>query len=125
MADCETGLYAGYSAQPLMENGMKNAINVFTNDQLITDINTVLTDAESLLCATADQGGEKMLQLRTKAEASLRLARRRMAHAQAAMLNKARETARQTDVYVHEYPWNAMGAAAGVGLLVGFLLGRR
>lgn len=104
---------------------MKNAINVFTNDQLITDINTVLTDAESLLCATADQGGEKMLQLRTKAEASLRLARRRMAHAQAAMLNKARETARQTDVYVHEYPWNAMGAAAGVGLLVGFLLGRR
>ncbi len=104
---------------------MEHAMNVFTNDQLVTDINAVLSDAESLLSATVDQGGEKMANLRSKAEASVRLARKRMAHAQNAMLEKTRETARMTDVYVHENPWNAMGAAAGVGLLVGFLLGRR
>jgi ElaB/YqjD/DUF883 family membrane-anchored ribosome-binding protein len=124
-ADCEAGYYAGFSAQASLEFSMEHAMDVFTNDKLVTDINTVLSDAESLLSATADQGGEKMVQLRTKAEASLRLARRQMAHAQNAMLERTRETARMTDVYVHENPWNAMGAAAGFGLLLGFLLGRR
>ncbi len=104
---------------------MKQAMDVFTNEQWVTDINAVLTDAESLLSATAEQGGEQMALVRAKAEASLRLARSRMAHAQTAMLEKARETARLTDVYVHENPWNAMGAAAGFGVFLGFLLGRR
>ncbi len=104
---------------------MKHAMDVFTNNQLVSGINNVLADAESLLSATADQGGEEMAHLRSKAAASLRLARRQMAHAQNAMLERTRETARITDVYVHENPWNAIGAAAGVGLFLGFLLGRR
>ena len=37
----------------------------------------------------------------------------------------ARAAARATDVYVHESPWTAIGVAAGVGLLVGLILGRR
>jgi hypothetical protein len=39
------------------------------------------------------------------------------------MLESTREAVRQTDTYVHENPWNAMGAAASVGLLVGFSAG--
>jgi ElaB/YqjD/DUF883 family membrane-anchored ribosome-binding protein len=108
-----------------MENGMKHAMDVFNTDQLVTDINAVLADAEELLSATADQGGEQIALVRAKAESSLRLARRRMVEVQTAMRERTREAVRLTDVYVHENPWNAMGAAAGVGLLVGFLLGRR
>lgn len=104
---------------------MKHAMNVFTNDQLITDINSVLADAEALLSATADQGGEQIALVRAKAESSLRLARRRMVEAQTAMREGTREAVKLTDTYVHENPWNAMGAVASVGLLVGFLLGRR
>jgi ElaB/YqjD/DUF883 family membrane-anchored ribosome-binding protein len=33
--------------------------------------------------------------------------------------------ARATDDYVHENPWSSIGAAAGVGLLVGMLIARR
>jgi ElaB/YqjD/DUF883 family membrane-anchored ribosome-binding protein len=33
--------------------------------------------------------------------------------------------ARATDDYGHEHPWKAVGAAAGMGLIVGLLLGRR
>jgi ElaB/YqjD/DUF883 family membrane-anchored ribosome-binding protein len=33
--------------------------------------------------------------------------------------------ARATDDYVHEHPWKSIGVAAGVGLLVGLLIGRR
>jgi ElaB/YqjD/DUF883 family membrane-anchored ribosome-binding protein len=33
--------------------------------------------------------------------------------------------ARATDDYVHEHPWRAVGAAAGVGLIIGLLISRR
>jgi hypothetical protein len=59
-ADCETGLTAGYSAQHSTESSMKHAMDVFTNDQWLTDINAVLADAESLLSATTDQSSEQL-----------------------------------------------------------------
>jgi ElaB/YqjD/DUF883 family membrane-anchored ribosome-binding protein len=108
-----------------MENSMKRAMDVFTNDQWLDDINAVLADAESLLSATAEQSGEQIALVRARAESSLRMARRRMVEMQSAMLESTREAVRLTDSYVHENPWNAIGAAAGIGVLVGFLLGRR
>jgi ElaB/YqjD/DUF883 family membrane-anchored ribosome-binding protein len=33
--------------------------------------------------------------------------------------------ARATAHYVHAHPWKAIGVAAGIGLLVGMLIGRR
>jgi ElaB/YqjD/DUF883 family membrane-anchored ribosome-binding protein len=38
---------------------------------------------------------------------------------------RAREAAQKTNAYVHENPWPSIGAAAGIGLLVGLLIGRR
>ncbi len=40
-------------------------------------------------------------------------------------MNRARKTAETTNTYVHEQPWNAIGASAAVGLLLGYLLARR
>jgi ElaB/YqjD/DUF883 family membrane-anchored ribosome-binding protein len=48
-----------------------------------------------------------------------------MAEAQAALLVKTKAAAKATDAYVHENPWRAVGAAAGVGLVIGLLVGRR
>lgn len=100
-------------------------MNAFTNDQWVAEIKRALADTESLLSATADQDGEAMAGLRSQVAASLRLAKRRLASVQNAMLERTLEAARTTDAYVHENPWNAIGAAAGVGLLIGFLLSRR
>jgi ElaB/YqjD/DUF883 family membrane-anchored ribosome-binding protein len=41
------------------------------------------------------------------------------------MLDRTKQAARVTDEYVHENPWKAVGIAAGVGLIVGLLIGRR
>ena len=41
------------------------------------------------------------------------------------LLAKTKAAARATDEYVHESPWTAIGIAAGAGLLIGLLIGRR
>jgi ElaB/YqjD/DUF883 family membrane-anchored ribosome-binding protein len=108
-----------------MEKSMEKLLGDVTKEQLIDDFKVVVADAEALLKATASQGGEKVAEIRAKAEESLRVAKAKMADAQAALLVKTKEAARATDVYVHENPWRAIGAAAGVGLVIGLLIGRR
>lgn len=96
-----------------------------TKEQLIDDFKVVVADAEALLKATANQGGEKLAEVRAKAEESLKVAKARMVDAQAELLVKTRVAAKATDVYVHENPWQAIGVAAGVGVAIGLLIGRR
>jgi len=42
-----------------------------------------------------------------------------------ALLEETKRAAAVTDEYVHENPWTALGTAAALGFLVGFLLGQR
>ncbi len=104
---------------------MENISDDVTSDQLIADFKVVVADAEALLKATANQGGEKLAEVRAKAEESLRVVKARMAEAQAVMIAKTRAAAKATDVYVHDNPWQAIGVAAGLGLAIGWLIGRR
>ena len=104
---------------------MSQLPNEVTKEQLIADFNVVVADAEALLKATANQGGEKLAEVRARAEESLKVAKARLLEAQDALIAKTREAARATDEYVHEKPWHAVGVAAGIGLLIGYLLGRR
>jgi ElaB/YqjD/DUF883 family membrane-anchored ribosome-binding protein len=93
--------------------------------QLVTDMKSVIADAEDMLHATADQAGEKVATLRARIQERLKGAKVRLAEAEAALVAKSRAAARATDTYVHESPWTAVGIAAGVGLLVGLIIGRR
>ena len=96
-----------------------------TKEQLISDFKVVIADAEALIRATANQGGEAVVNLRAKAEESLAAAKVKLADAQEALIEKGKIAAQVTDDYVHEKPWHAVGIAAGVGLVVGLLIGRR
>jgi len=96
-----------------------------TKEQLIADFKVVVSDAEALLKATANQGGEALASVRAKAEESLTRAKAKMADAEAVLLARAKAAAEATDIYVHENPWKAIGISAGLGLLIGFLMGRR
>ena len=104
---------------------METLSNDVTKEQLIADFKVVVADAEALLKATANQGGEKLAEVRAKAEESLRVAKEKMAEAQAALLVKTKAAAKATDAYVHENPWKSVGIAAGAGLVIGLLIGRR
>jgi len=104
---------------------MQKSTYEVSKEQLIEDFKGAVVDAEALLKATANQGGEKLVEVRAKAEESLKVAKARMADAQAELLVKTKAAAKATDVYVHENPWQAIGVAAGVGVVIGLLIGRR
>ncbi len=96
-----------------------------TAEQLIEDLHTVIRDAESLLKATAAQTGEKIQEVRTRAEASVRQAKERLAGVEEEAVQQAKVLAGDADEYVRGNPWQAVGIAAGVGLVLGLLISRR
>ena len=100
-------------------------MNQVTTDKLMQDLRVVVGDTEELLKATANQTGERVQQLRARAEESLRGVRTRLEAAGQDVDRAARDAARQVNAQVHEHPWTAVGVAAGLGVIVGILLGRK
>lgn len=96
-----------------------------SKQKLVSDMKVVVSDAEEILRATAGVAGEKMADLRERISERLRDAKLRIADAEAALVNKTKAAARATDDYVNENPWQAVGIAAGIGLLIGIIIGRR
>jgi len=102
-----------------------NENTITSQEKIVADMKAAIVDAEEMLHATADQAGEKIAGLRARTQERLHAIRVRLAEAETALLAKTRAAAQATDVYVHENPWKSVGVAAGVGFLVGFILGRR
>lgn len=96
-----------------------------SREKLATDLRAVVTDTQELLNATAGQAGEKINAARARAEETLRSARARLTELGEAGAERARAAAMATDGYVHENPWQAIGGAAAIGFLVGWVLGRK
>ncbi len=104
---------------------MPDAGNEVSKDKLVQDFKLVIADAEELLKATASQAGEKVSAARERIQDRLHTAKIKLAEAEEALLIRTREAAKATDEFVHDKPWYAVGIAAGVGLIVGMLIGRR
>jgi ElaB/YqjD/DUF883 family membrane-anchored ribosome-binding protein len=94
-------------------------------EKLIADFKVVVADAEELLRATANQAGDKATELRASIQTRLADAKLRLADAEAAVVDTAKQVGRVADDYVHENPWRSVGIAAGAGLIIGLLIGRR
>ena len=105
---------------------MSETIEMSNNskEKLIADMKVVVADAEEILRATAGIAGEKMADLRERIGERLRDARVRIDDAEAMLVDKTKAAARATDDFVNENPWQAVGIAAGVGVLLGIIIGR-
>ena len=93
--------------------------------KLAEDLKMVLTDAEELLKATAEQTGERITAARAKAEESLKAAKVRLAQEEVAVVTKTKAAAKATEDYVRANPWKAMGIAAAIGFVLHTLVTRR
>ncbi|MGB8931752.1 MAG: DUF883 family protein [Anaeromyxobacteraceae bacterium] len=96
-----------------------------SRERLAADLKAVIRDTEELLNATAGQAGEKIHAARARAEETMRTAKARLAELGDAGVEKAKAAAKATDDYVHENPWQSIGLAAGLGVLIGWLMGRK
>lgn len=102
-----------------------NEMTQVNKEKLVADFKVVVADAEELLRATAGQAGDKVAELRGRIQDHLTNAKASLADAQAAVVDRAKYVGRVTDDYVHDNPWRSVGVAAGIGFIVGLLIGRR
>jgi ElaB/YqjD/DUF883 family membrane-anchored ribosome-binding protein len=110
-------------SQPI-EDVMPHETTV-TKDKLIEDLKIVIADAEDLLRATASQAGEKISAAREKVQDSLDRARAGLGNIEDVVMDTGKQVARATDEYVQDNPWQAVGIAAAVGLVIGLLISKR
>jgi len=94
-------------------------------DKLIHDLQAVIKDTEELLRMTADHVGESADALRARVSDRLKQAMNELHHLQSAAVDQAKAAGQATEDFVKVNPWKSVGIAAGVGLLVGLLIGRR
>jgi len=91
------------------------------NQRLTTDLKLVVRDAEDLLRATAGEAGEKVKEVRSRLSSALESAKDTCEK----MQDKTVQAAKATDHVIREHPYESIGVAFGVGLLIGVLVGRR
>jgi ElaB/YqjD/DUF883 family membrane-anchored ribosome-binding protein len=94
-------------------------------NQLASDFNTLVSDAEQLLQSTANYSGETISAARDRFQNTLEHFKGRVSDAQATAVGTWNRAASATDGYVHENPWRVIGVVAAVGLLVALLLPRK
>ena len=90
--------------------------------RLLADFNAVVHEADELLKFVADEGGDKADAMRSRVEKNLNAAKQRLRSMEDAVMERTRATARATDEYVHENPWQTVGVAAGIGAACGALI---
>lgn len=93
----------------------------FNVGKLADDLQTLVSDAEELLRATADSATDRASDARERAEESLRAVRSRLASVE----RDLRGRARVVGDYIEDNPWKAIAVAGGIALVVGLLMGRK
>lgn len=89
------------------------------------EFHSFVADIEDLIKATTSLTGDELNRAKAKLNQRIASAKTSVEDMSETIVNRARKTAESTNTYVHEQPWNAIGASAAVGLLVGYLLARR
>lgn len=93
--------------------------------KLVDDVRVLIDDTEALVMATASQAGEKIVDIRSRTQQAVANLKPQLARFETVVTERAKSTVTEADAYIHENPWTAIGIAAGLGLVIGLLIGRR
>ncbi len=100
---------------------MQQSDDRVNRQKLINDLKVVVQDAEELMRATATDLGEKAREARVKLAATLESAKTTCRRLE----EKTVATAKAADRVIRDHPYQSVGLAFGVGLLVGVLVNRK
>ena len=98
---------------------------MYAKEKLSADFRHVMEDIDALMSATTNKAEGEATALRARIRDRLDTAKERLVDAQHEAVERAKRAAGATDSYVHSHPWQALGAAAAVGVAIGILIGRR
>lgn len=104
---------------------MKTSQSQVARERVMTDLQTLAQDAEALLRATVDDGSEKAKAARARISAALERAKETFAELQEQGMESAKAAVHKTDETIRAHPYESIGIAFGVGVLLGVLLGRK
>jgi ElaB/YqjD/DUF883 family membrane-anchored ribosome-binding protein len=96
-----------------------------SQDQLLEEFQALVRDTEQLLQHSASLAGEQAEELREQIRSSLGRAPTTLHNAEGALLERGKAAVQATEGYVQTHPWQTLGVAAAIGLLLGMLITRR
>jgi ElaB/YqjD/DUF883 family membrane-anchored ribosome-binding protein len=91
------------------------------NERLVGDLKTVVHDAQDLMKATAGQVGDKVSEVRSRLASAVESAKETCHRLE----DKTIAAAKATDKTIREHPYESIGIAFGLGLLIGVLVTRK
>ena len=118
----EAGQRENFSALASQRSFEKGNImtNELSTDKLMKDLRNLTHDAEELVEATAGEVGERARDARKRLSSALDAAKASCENLQ----DKAIAGAKATDKVIRDHPYQTLGVAFGIGLLIGVLVNR-
>jgi len=111
-----------------METYFENLVqaqSVMARERVLQDLKTLARDSEALLKASAGDLSEKARGARARLADALERAKATCAELQEQTIASAKAAAKGADVVIRDHPYQAIGIAFGIGLLVGVLVARK
>jgi ElaB/YqjD/DUF883 family membrane-anchored ribosome-binding protein len=104
---------------------LEQAQSLIARERVLSDLRTLAHDAEELLKATAGDVGEKGKALRARLADALERAKVTCAGLQDQTVASAKAAAKRADIVIRRHPYETIGLAFSLGLLIGVLVARR
>lgn len=98
---------------------MTHSSSAAMKQKLLADFNAVMSDADKLLSLVAEEGGNHASAMGARVERNLNAAKARLRSMEDAVMDTTRASARATDAFVHDNPWQTVGVAAGLSVICG------
>jgi ElaB/YqjD/DUF883 family membrane-anchored ribosome-binding protein len=104
---------------------LEQAQGSVARERVLEDLKTLARDSEALLKVTAGDLNEKAKEARTRLAAALERAKSTCEDLQDQALATAKATAQKADLVIRAHPYESIGVAFGIGLLIGVLVSRK
>jgi len=105
--------------------GLEQAQGSLARERVMADLRALAHDSEALLLATADDVSEKAKAARTRLAAALDRTKATMSEFQQNAIEGAKEAAQKADAVIRAHPYESIGVAFGIGILIGLLVSRK
>jgi ElaB/YqjD/DUF883 family membrane-anchored ribosome-binding protein len=104
---------------------LEEANRYASRERVLDDLKALSRDAEGLLKAIAGDASERGKQLRARLAGALERAKATSIELQAQTVARAKSTAKNADIVIRGHPYESIGIAFGIGLLIGVLVARK